>query len=285
MGTVDRIVAVAAAAALMLVAGCDDGQSGLPTDPPKTPALEAAQESAPPESAPTPAPTSSTVVEAPTVAPVTVGAVPGNPAASAALQAWADDLVRSNADTLVSKCWTIAPTLVRSMYANPTEIVTIISRPGTDGQYAVSWTDGTTRVSVKRNEIAAGYACPHIYPEGTVNYYTDDDAEYAVTRLLSRVTGAPVNVADREADYRLICPGNSPWDPRGTGTGGQPPFKLDPTALNDVDDFDAAAFNATSLANGYVSVRTRVTVENAPVTRDVLLAVGPDGYCIGEVED
>ncbi|SDI11268.1 hypothetical protein SAMN05444695_10594 [Rhodococcus triatomae] len=276
----DRIGVVSVAAALaLLVAGCEgDGQSGIPTDPPAT---EETTTTEPTTTRPSTTPPTTTR----RAAPVDVGEVPGNPAAAAALQAWADDLVSTDIESMIETCWTLAPSLVRTMYADPESVAAVVARPGMDGQYAVSWTDGTTRVSAKRSEIASGYACPHVHPEGTVDYYTLDDAEYAARRFLARAVGDPVDRADREAAYPLICPGNSPWDPRGTGAGGQPPLKLDASALDDVSDFAPDRLRATRLASGYVTVTAPVTVDGDELTRQILLAVGPDGYCLGEVED
>lgn len=96
-------------------------------------------------------------------------------------------------------------------------------------------------------------------PAGQSNFYTAADASHAVVRFLSRATGRPVNTRDVETFYPLICPGNSPWDPDGTGATGQPPLKLDPNQLAGIKSFDADAATVTPVRGDYVRVTLPVS--------------------------
>ncbi|NLG56257.1 MAG: hypothetical protein GX542_11540 [Rhodococcus sp.] len=264
--------------AAALIAGCDDGQSGIPTETPKTPVQEHTDNATPPSITDAPPTTTSSPVS------ITVGEVPGNPAAAQALQAWADDVSKGDIAALTDKCWTVAPELVATMYADVDTIAAVVQNPGIDGQYAASWTDGTTRISAKRGEISSGYACPHVYQEGATSYYTLTDAEHATTRYLSRVAGEPVNEADTESEYPLVCPGNSPWDPRSTGAGGEPPLKRDPLTQGDIDSLDPASVQSRSLNDSYAAVTAQVETNRSTEEWTAILAIGPDGYCLGEID-
>jgi hypothetical protein len=275
MGGTGRRALLAPVVAVVLAAGVAcDAQSGIPTEQPpadtvSTPPAAVAPDTTTPPPAPMPQ--------------VVVGDVPVNPAAADAVRAWATDLV-TRPDTVPARCWTLPPAQAAHQYADTAAILGALSRPGVDGQFAVSWTDGGTTVSVKRSEIASGYACPHVHPAGTPDFYTPADAEYAVTRFLSRESGAPVNRADTETAYPLICPGFSPWDPSGTGAGGQPPLKSDPDVLAGTTAFAADAMTATQGRGDYLDVSVPVTdVSGATETKRITLSIGPDGYCLGEV--
>ena len=214
---------------------------------------------------------------------VVVGEVPGNPEAADAVRAWALDLV-TDPEGLTSTCWTLPPAQMAEQYADTGAVLRALAQPGVDGQFSVSWTGGGTTVSVKRSEIASGYACPHVHPAGTADVYTPADAEHAVARFLSREAGRPVSPADTETAYPLICPGFSPWDPSGTGTGGRPPLQLDPDVLAGTTAFAADAMTATPVRGDYLEVSVPVTdVSGVTNTRQLTLSIGPDGYCLGEV--
>lgn len=267
-----------AIAAVVAATACEgDGQSGLPTDEAKTPsAVEAST------TADTVTSTPVTTTAAAPVPPPPVGAVPGNDAAAPALAAWATDLVSLDTDTLTARCWTMPPSSVAQRYSDVPGILTAIATPGVDGQYSVTWSGGGLSVAAKRSEIASGYACPFVFPEGQVNFYTQADAAHAVVRFLSRAVGRPVNPRDVETFYPLICPGNSPWDPDGTGATGQPPLKLEPNRLAGIQGFDAAAATVTAGQGDYVDVELPVTdASGATRAMRFTLSIGPEGYCLG----
>ncbi|WP_156024528.1 hypothetical protein [Smaragdicoccus niigatensis] len=212
--------------------------------------------------------TSPTVPAAPTL---TVGEVPGQPTSAQALRAWATDLAAGNMDVLVHKCWTIAPSRVRSMYADKAAIENAIARPGIEGQFAYIWQDDTTSVAVKRSEIASGYACPYVAARSDVHIFNSDDAKYRVLRFALRVVGKPVNADDTEAKYPLEC---SDWKP-----------------LSDSSRSIAAtttSIDRNSLVASGGPDDWQVTVNgtsNGGESRQYLYltTVGPEGYCISEV--
>ncbi|MFI7165398.1 MULTISPECIES: hypothetical protein [Rhodococcus] len=266
--------AVALAMTLAITACEDDGRTGILTDEPSPPTTETTTTT-------TLAPTTTTAPATP-VAPPPVGDVPGNPAAAPALAAWATDLVSLDVDALTNACWTMPPTTIADRYSDLPAILTAIAAPGVDGQYAVTWSGGGLSVAAKRSEIASGYACPFVFPAGQSNFYTAADASHAVVRFLSRATGRPVNTRDVETFYPLICPGNSPWDPDGTGATGQPPLKLDPNQLAGIKSFDADAATVTPVRGDYVRVTLPVsdgTGNSRPM--QFTLSIGPEGYCLG----
>ncbi|MFZ2175690.1 MAG: hypothetical protein WAW17_16960 [Rhodococcus sp. (in: high G+C Gram-positive bacteria)] len=263
-------------AAVAAAAVACDSQSGIPAEVPEQMVTV--------ESADTEEPTVAIPSTTPRPAPqVTIGTVPGNSAAVDAVRAWVTDLITDRA-VLPGTCWTLPPAQITEQHEDTEAILTALAQPGVDGQFAVSWTGAGTTVSVKRSEIASGYACPHVHPSGTDDYYTPADAEHAVTRFLSREAGRPVHRADTESTYPLICPGFSPWDPAGTGSGGQPPLKLDPDVLAGTTDFDAEAMTSKPLRGDYIAVTVPVTdVSGVTESETITLTVGSDGYCLGEV--
>lgn len=249
-------------AASVLLTACSGG------DPNPTSATSGTTSTATPASV---APAeSSTVSASPSI---TVGEVPGQPATAQALRAWATDLVAGNMDVLVRKCWTIAPSRVRSMYGDVEAIENAIAQPGIDGQFAYIWQDDTTSVSVKRSEIASGYACPYVSARSDSHIFTAEDAKYRVLRFVLRVVGKPVNADDTEAKYPLEC----------TGWG--------PSELSDTSRSVAAtttSIDRDSLVASGGPDDWQVTVRGTSNDGDAReyrysTTVGPEGYCISEV--
>lgn len=257
-------VALAAIAACALLAGCgtDDQHTGhattsratsVATQPSSTSATPAATTSASPTSA---------------GATVSVGEVPGNPAAAKALQPWVRDLVGGDIEQLIRKCWTIEPDNARSMYADKDGILAAVAQPGIDGQFAVSWKGPVETVSVKRSEIASGYACPRVAPTGATTTFTEADARYAVRRYLSRWIGKPVDPNDVEGKYPLVCAGSVLANNPGRLTGT--------TAFGEI----------TSKPTGISDVEVSVPVTNSSgVTQPMVftVAIESEGYCIKDV--
>lgn len=259
--------AAVAVAVAVAVAGCaGDGQSGIPTETPEPPAT---------------AETTAVAATTPPAEPaVVVGEVRGNPAAAPALQSWTNDLV--DGDDVVSRCWTIAPERAAAMYADVDAITAAVRQPGQDGQFAVTWSAGGTDVSVLRHEIAAGYACPYVHPTGA-NPYTGEDAVHAVERFLARAAGKPVNPADTEARYPLVCDSRAIWDPYGTGVPGVPPLSTDPDVFTELTSFDAEAATFWAMDDVYAAVTVPVVDAGAARDLEVLVTTGANGYCLGEV--
>ncbi|WP_157556403.1 hypothetical protein [Nocardia acidivorans] len=199
---------------------------------------------------------------------VTVGEVPGNPNAAKAVQPWVRDLVGGDIEQLVRKCWTIEPQHVRSMYADRDGILAAVAQPGIDGQFAVIWKGPVQTVSVKRSEIASGYACPRVAPAGASSTFNEADARYTVQRYLSRWTGNPVDKEDVEGKYPLVCAGsvlaNNPGRLTGTTAFGQ----------------------LTSKGSGISDVDVSVPVTNSSGATQPMVfktTIGPEGYCINDI--
>ncbi|WP_084529729.1 hypothetical protein [Nocardia crassostreae] len=246
----------AVAAVLFSTTGCgaDDSHAGhTPT---------ATQRATSPKPPPT------TTLAAPTVTVPAVGEVPGNANAAAALQPWVRDLVAGDTDELVRKCWTIEPQHAREMYADKNGILAAIGEPGIDGQFAVSWQGPVRTVSVKRGEIASGYACPYVRPTGSRTGFTEADARYAVYRYLSRWVGRPVDSSDVEGAYPLVC--------AGSVLAGNPGRLTGTTAFGE----------STSRVVGRDDVEVSVPVTNSSGVTGPLVfatAIGPEGYCINDI--
>ena len=256
-----RTVLALAAALCLAACGTDDGRSGIPTDEPSQPTTETAGR---------------TPAERPTI-----GAVPANDAAADAIAPWADDLV---ADDLAGKCWTIPPSDTERMYTDKAGILEALSHPGIDGQFAVTWTGTDKVVTVKRSEIASGYACPRVYEAGEERNFSDADPAYAVQRYLSRVVGTPVNVADVESSYPLICNDAAyTWDPGQTGDPAGAPFANKTALLDGTQSFDAGAITSRPIGRDYVAVDVPIVTDaGTAAVADFTLTIGPEGYCIGD---
>ena len=257
--------------------GACDSQSGIPTDADPTPRSTEAPVT--PQSPPATPKSQTTTASAP-AAPV--GSVPGNAAATTALQPWIDDLVTDPAAAR-AKCWTIAPLNTSSMYADKAAILAAAAQPGRDGQFAVTWTGPTQTVSVRRSEIASGYACPYVYPTGTQFAYNDADARHTVRRYLARLTSKPVDPADVENRYPLICDNAATWDPAGTGAPGVAPLREDPNALTGVTGYVDSELTSQPGRLDYTTVSAPVTAAGVTTNKTFTLRVGANGYCIGEI--
>lgn len=260
-----------ATSAIVLTSCQDDGRSGLPDDA-TAPATKRAQ------------PT--TTEEAPPAAlRIPIGEVPTNPDAEAALRPWAEDLVADDIDVLTRNCWTIAPTNIATMYSDTDGILAAIAQPGVDGQFAVIWRGPDQTVSVKRSEIASGYACPRVYPTGSNGDFNDADAEHTVHRYLARWTGKPVDPSDVEDKYQLVCDGSAQfWDPEGTGSPTSPPLADNPGKLTGTTAFDDTETTSQALGSDYVEVSVPVTNSSGvTATRTFTLTIGANGYCIGDI--
>ncbi len=196
--------------------------------------------------------------------------MPGNPNAATALTPWVRDLVAGDIDQLVRKCWTIEPTNARNMYADQPGILDAVAQPGLDGQFAVIWKGATRTVSVKRSEIASGYACPRVSPADDPAAFNTADARYAVHRYLSRWIGKPVDPNDAEGKYPLVCAGSTLANNPGKLTGT--------TGFKDSD--------ITVQSAGPDQVEVSVPLTNSSgVTQPAtfVLNIGQEGYCITDI--
>ncbi|MGQ4618334.1 hypothetical protein [Nocardia sp. R7R-8] len=266
--------------AAIALTGCDS-VVGIPEQSPPRAAVRTTPQAAPPT---TPPPSTSALAPVPAYAPP-VGAVAGLPAAAAAVQRWAADLRSHTIAEMQEKCWTIAPKNVAEMYTDQQAVLTALAQPGTATAEAVVWTSPTTTVAVQRAEIATGYACPRVATAGAEIAYNDADARHSVRRYLSRFVGTPLDPADKEGDYPLVCKASpATWDPKGTGRPSPAPLANNQGALTGATDFADQQIRSEQVNTEYIAVLVPVTSSSGVTqTRTFTLRSGTDGYCIGDV--
>ncbi|MGW0178615.1 hypothetical protein [Nocardia sp. NPDC003345] len=283
---VRSLAAGLATAGVLLSTGCDS-VSGIPGDDQgagHTAPAETADSAQPDLPAAPPPPAAPALPPVPADAPV-VGAVPGVEQATPALRRFAADLRVGDIATLQQRCWSLPPLTVQTMYADPDAVLTALARPGTVSDGTLTWTDGVTTVTVDESRVASGYACGRVSPAYTEPVFDAADARHTVRRYLARTTGQPLDPADREEEYPLVCAAEpAGWDPQATGAPVVAPLATDPGALTGVTGFADQQISSQQLTPGYMSVSVPVT-NAAGVTqnRTFLLEQGDDGYCIGEI--
>ncbi|MDJ0359778.1 hypothetical protein [Rhodococcus sp. H29-C3] len=258
-------------AVLTLTACGGDGQQGIPTETRSATATTTPPATTPPSTTPSP------------VGPA-VGEVSTNPEAAGALRAFLTDLDAGGVPAVTAKCWTVPPSEVPARYSDVASILDAAAVPGVDGQYAVTWSSPAITLSVKRSEIASGYACPAVFPGGSSGAYTDTEAEYTVERYLGRFTGTPVNPADLEGDYPLVCDTRAIWDPQRTGAATTAPLANNPGRLTGSASYKPDSVYVAANDGEYTTVYADVTdVSGVEQNRIFTLTVGSNGYCIGDV--
>ncbi|AJW41894.1 hypothetical protein NY08_3887 [Rhodococcus sp. B7740] len=267
-------------ATLALVGACDSAV-GLPSE--QSGASSTTTETA--ASTTTPTTASATTATPPPIPPgPPVGEVPGNPAAAMALRPFVGDLTGGGIGVVTVRCWTVPPTDIPTMYVDTAAILAAVAAPGVDGQYAVTWTGPTATVSVKRSEIASGYACPTVYPTGTAPVFDAADAVYTVDRYLGRLAGTPVNLGDVEETYPIVCDGRRTWDALGTGVPTAPPLVDNPDILPGITSFDPDSVFVTGQNGIYTQVNADIIdASGVYQNRTFVLAIGGEGYCIGDI--
>ncbi|NEW49222.1 hypothetical protein GV792_04085 [Nocardia cyriacigeorgica] len=265
-----------------LLAGCDSA-SGIPGDGPE--ATAAVTTITPPAAIPTQTtPLAPAAPPIPTDAPP-VGAVPGLPEAAPAVQRWAVDLESSTIAQLQTTCWTLPPLTVAEMYADPQPVLAALAEPGAITDDVIRWRGAGTTVTVDRAAIESGYACPRVFPAGAEPGYDDADARHTVRRYLARLTGEPLDPADKEGTHPLLCAATpATWDSQGTGSPVRAPLADNPGRLTGTTAFADQQINSSQLRAGYVRVQVPVTNSSGVTqSRTFTLREGSDGYCIGDV--
>ncbi|MFI9405694.1 hypothetical protein [Nocardia sp. NPDC052316] len=263
-----------AIASALVLAGCDS-VSGIPGDEPAPAAV-----TTPPAAVPTIHATSAAPAPSATVPPTgTVTELP------AAVQRWAADLKTSTIAQLQAKCWTIAPRNVADMYSDEQPILAALAQPGTATKNAITWQTRTTTVAIERAALDTDYACPRVASAGADIEYNDADARHTVRRYLARVVGTPLDAADKEGTYPLVCKAApATWDPAGTGKAIAAPLANNPGKLTGATKFADQEISSETLRGDYLAVEVPVT-NSAGVTksRTFTLLAGAQGYCIGDV--
>ncbi|MEV6274680.1 hypothetical protein [Nocardia sp. NPDC051832] len=275
----ERRVLLSGLAAALLLTGCDS-VAGIPGDEPSPVAAPA--RTTPPAAIPTPA--TSTLAPPPADAPP-VGVVPGVPEAAPALQRWAADLGSKTLAELQDKCWIIPPRSAQAMYADEAAILAALAEPGTATKNTVTWKGTEVTVTAERDAVTSGYACPRVFPAGTQAGYDDADARHTVRRYLSRFVGTPVDPADKEGDYPLVCPASpATWDPNGTGKPVPAPLFNNPGRLTGSIKFADQQISSERVRGDYIAVTVPVTNSSGVTqTRTFTLVEQAEGYCIGDV--
>lgn len=240
--------------ALLAAAGCGGGGTTTATETVTATQAVSSAGSAPPATRGTGAP-----------APA-IGEVPGSAGAAKALRPWLADVTAKDLPALTSKCWTQPPSVIGEMYGDAGRITEAVSGPGVLGQFGPTWKSATTTVQLRPSEVASSYGCPDVYAaNGSIPL---EKARYAVVRYLGRHVGKPVDPADVEADYPLLCPAGD----------GAPD-------LAEVTGFDAAQVGAPQVVKTGSTTVTSVSAQVATrsgirKSAGFVLDRGPNGYCI-----
>ncbi|TCJ93551.1 serine/threonine-protein kinase [Nocardia alba] len=196
-----------------------------------------------------------------------IGAVPGSSKAAAVLRPWLDDVLAGDMSVLIRKCWTQSPAEIPQMYGDVSRIIDVVQRPGVLGQFGPYWNNEDILVSLRPSELRSEYGCPTVSERWTTGR-TDEQARYTVERYLSRVVGDPVNPADVEPDYPLLCNGAQPG-----------------TALSGVRRFEDKALTVHGSTDSVVTVDAPVsTADGATSTVELTLDHAANGYCISHID-
>ncbi|MFD4460055.1 protein kinase [Nocardia sp. NPDC058480] len=196
-----------------------------------------------------------------------IGAVPNSSRAAPALRPWLDDVLAGDTSALIRKCWTQSPAEIPRMYGDVEQITDAVRRPGVLGPFGPYWQNDALQVSLRPSELRSDYGCP-IVSDRSATRLTDEQARYTVERYLSRVVGDPVNPADVEPDYPLLCNGAQPG-----------------TTLSGVRHFEDKALTVRGSAGSVVTVSAPVTSsEGATSSVDLTLDHAANGFCISRID-
>ncbi|MFC6013326.1 serine/threonine-protein kinase [Nocardia lasii] len=194
-----------------------------------------------------------------------IAAVADSPTAATVLRPWFDDVLAGDLGALTRKCWTQSPTEIPRMCGDAEQISDAVRRPGSHGRFGPYWQNDTLRVSLRPSELRSEYGCP-IVGAPTETGLTDEQARYTVERYLSRAVGLPVNPADVEPSYPLLCRDAQP----GSVLSGVKKF----AALTVRDSTGSAVTVAAPVTGG----------DGATTTVDFTLDHAANGFCIARVE-
>ncbi|MFD6450355.1 serine/threonine-protein kinase [Nocardia sp. NPDC056541] len=196
-----------------------------------------------------------------------IGAVPNSPKAAAVLRPWLDDVLAGDMSALIRKCWTQSPAEIPGMYGDVEQIADAVRRPGSLGQFGPYWQNDALQVSLRPSELRSVYGCPIVSDRSSTGL-TEEQARYTVERYLSRVVGDPVNPADVEPDYPLLCNGTQPG-----------------TALSGVRRFEDKALTVRSSTGTVVTINAPVSsADGATSAVELTLEHAANGYCISRLD-
>ncbi|WP_330251310.1 hypothetical protein OG874_34955 [Nocardia sp. NBC_00565] len=276
------LLAIAAGLALtsaVLLTGCDS-VSGIPGDEPAEAPARATTSSAAMPTTP-----SQTLTQAFTVP---VGEAPGLPGAAEVASRFGATLERATPVELRSACWMMAPGNVSDMSTGKRAILNALAQPATVTRSLVTWQNAGTTVTFDRGAIASGIenakqtVCPWVAQDGAEAGPNEADARHTVRRYLARLVSKPLDPADKEGDFPLICKAN--WDPNGTGSPTPAPLANNSSTLTGATKFADQEIQSEQLRSDYLAVHVPVT-NSSGVTQTLTftLTAGPKGYCIGDV--
>ncbi len=199
----------------------------------------------------------------------TVGEVPGSAGAAKALRPWLADVTAKDVAALTKNCWTQPPSIIGTMYGDVAKITEAVARPGVLGQFGPTWKSATTTVQLRPSEVASAYGCPDVYAAG--GSVPIEKARYVVVRYLGRHLGKPVNAADVESAYPLLCQVRSGYPDLSEATG-----------------FDASQVGAPRRVTNASTTATSVTAQvstrsGIPKAANFTLDHGANGYCITDL--
>ncbi len=123
------------------------------------------------------------------------------------MQKWADDVSAGDVPTVTAKCWTIAPEYIAERYfADRGILASIFTQVPVSGQAGVAWGRyGGAYGHVPWEEAKSGYPCPRVTLHAGQPQYSDAYVAHIARRFIRRAQGHPINPADTDAAYPLVC--------------------------------------------------------------------------------
>lgn len=135
--------------------------------------------------------------------PITVTVDDNTP--TAGVQALADDLAAGRLDHIAQRCWTWPASTITAFFGTADlrqASLNLLSRTGLSALTSVVWTSGTETMTFSWPAVRSDYACPDL---ALADQPTPAQAALIFTRLADRAAGQPLDPADTEADYPLLC--------------------------------------------------------------------------------
>ncbi|HNP56648.1 MAG TPA: toll/interleukin-1 receptor domain-containing protein [Gordonia sp. (in: high G+C Gram-positive bacteria)] len=183
----------------------------------------------------------------------------GTELAAGGVQKWAADVANGDVDAVVAKCWTVAPDYIRVRYFGDLQAVAdIFSQRPVPGQSGVTWGKRESAYAqISTEEAKSDYPCPRLRVDSGQHLYSDAYVAHIARRLILRAQGKPINLADTESAYRLVC-----THPLGPVSGME---RGDPNQI-DVAEEDLPHGGA------------RWSVRSGPLTMQ--MTMGEEGVCV-----
>ncbi|MBF6213572.1 hypothetical protein IU433_13040 [Nocardia puris] len=178
-----------------------------------------------------------------------IGEAPGSPRAATVLHPWLDDVLAGDVKALAVKCWTQPPAEMESRYGDADAIRDAVTRPGVLIQFGAQWRGDEVTVHLRPAELDSECGCPDVYRDE--DGVSDEKARYTVVRYLSRHLDRPVNPADTESAYPLLC------------------FNAEPPDLAEVAEFEVGSLQVARHTPAAATVSGPVETPSADEGRDL----------------